>query len=76
MFLAFFDVEQISDSAAIEAMVDKILADNMKQVEAYRGGKTKLQGFFVGQVEPYSDLLMSCNNFVLEERKRKHYVLF
>lgn len=46
-------MEQISDSATIEAMVDKILADNMKQVEAYRGGKTKLQGFFVGQVEPY-----------------------
>lgn len=42
-------LSQISDSATIEAMVDKILADNMKQVEAYRGGKTKLQGFFVGQ---------------------------
>ena len=39
-------------------MVDKILADNMKQVEVYRGGKTKLQGFFVGQVEPYLDLVM------------------
>jgi aspartyl-tRNA(Asn)/glutamyl-tRNA(Gln) amidotransferase subunit B len=43
-------VVQISDPATIERMVDKILADNMKQVEAYRGGKTKLQGFFVGQV--------------------------
>jgi Asp-tRNA(Asn)/Glu-tRNA(Gln) amidotransferase B subunit len=51
-------VVQISDTAAIESMVDKILADNMKQVEAYRGGKTKLQGFFVGQVEPYSNLVM------------------
>lgn len=49
---------QISDTATIESMVDKILADNMKQVEAYRGGKTKLQGFFVGQVEPYSALVV------------------
>lgn len=47
---------QISDTATIEAMVEKILADNMKQVEAYRGGKTKLQGFFVGQVDVYSNL--------------------
>lgn len=46
-----FDIDQISDPAVIESMVDKILADNVKQVEAYRGGKTKLQGFFVGQVE-------------------------
>ncbi|XP_024359935.1 glutamyl-tRNA(Gln) amidotransferase subunit B, chloroplastic/mitochondrial [Physcomitrium patens] len=42
-------LSQISDPAVIESMVDKILADNVKQVEAYRGGKTKLQGFFVGQ---------------------------
>lgn len=47
-------LKQISDTAAIESMVEKILADNTKQVEAYRGGKTKLQGFFVGQVL-YSD---------------------
>ena len=30
--------------------MDKILAENPKQVEQYRGGKTKLQGFFGGQV--------------------------
>lgn len=30
--------------------MDAILAENEKQVAAYRGGKTKLQGFFVGQV--------------------------
>lgn len=41
---------QISDVAAIEAIVDKVLADNPGQLEQYRGGKTKLQGFFVGQV--------------------------
>ncbi|GAB6059573.1 Asp-tRNA(Asn)/Glu-tRNA(Gln) amidotransferase subunit GatB [Desulfonatronum parangueonense] len=41
---------QISDSGALEAEVDKILAANPKEVEAYKNGKTKLMGFFVGQV--------------------------
>lgn len=41
---------QISDTAALQAIVDKVLADNPKQLEQYRGGKTKLQGYFVGQV--------------------------
>lgn len=41
---------QISDPDVIESMVNKILAENPKQLEQYRGGKTKLQGFFVGQV--------------------------
>lgn len=41
---------QIADPVEIEKMVDKIIADNPKQVEQYRGGKTKLQGFFAGQV--------------------------
>jgi len=31
-------------------MVEKVIAENPKQVEQYRGGKTKLQGFFAGQV--------------------------
>lgn len=43
-------VVQIVDPAAIEALVDKVLADNPKQLLQYRGGKTKLQGFFAGQV--------------------------
>jgi hypothetical protein len=43
-------LDQISDAAVIESMVDAIIAENPKQVAAYRGGKTKLQGFFVGQV--------------------------
>ncbi|CAM6090010.1 unnamed protein product [Calypogeia fissa] len=41
---------QISDVATIEKMIDEVLEKNASQVEAYRGGKTKLQGFFVGQV--------------------------
>ncbi|XBI45062.1 hypothetical protein VPH35_109610 [Triticum aestivum] len=44
------DLVQIADPAAIEAMVDQVLADNPKQLEQYRAGKTKLQGYFAGQV--------------------------
>ena len=42
--------EQITDSSAIEMMVDEVIAANPKQVEQYRAGKTTLAGFFVGQV--------------------------
>lgn len=44
------DLVQIVDTAEIEKLVDKVIADNPKQLEQYRGGKTKLQGFFAGQV--------------------------
>ena len=40
---------QVSDTGAIEAEIDKILAANPGQVEEYRGGKEKVFGFFVGQ---------------------------
>jgi len=40
----------LSDAGAIERVVAEILAANPKQVAAYRGGKTALLGFFVGQV--------------------------
>ena len=43
-------LKQVSDSGAIEAMVDEVLAANQDKVEEYRGGKDKLFGFFVGQV--------------------------
>ena len=41
---------QISDTSALEAAVDEVLAANPAEVEAYRGGKTKLMSFFVGQI--------------------------
>lgn len=41
---------QISDSGALEIAVDGVLAANPVEVEAYRGGKTKLLSFFVGQI--------------------------
>ncbi|KAH0739024.1 hypothetical protein KY290_037729 [Solanum tuberosum] len=43
------DLVQIVDTAEIEKMVDKVIADSPKQLEQYRGGKTKLQGYFAGQ---------------------------
>ena len=39
----------MSDSGAIEAIVDAILAANPAQVAEYRSGKDKMFGFFVGQ---------------------------
>ena len=42
--------EQITDSSAIEAMIDEVIAANPKQVEQYRAGKKTMAGFFVGQV--------------------------
>ena len=41
---------QVSDSGAIEAIIDEILAREAGQVAEYRSGKDKLFGFFVGQV--------------------------
>ena len=43
-------LKQISDSGAIEAMVDEVIANNPDQFEQLKGGKDKLMGFFVGQV--------------------------
>jgi len=42
-------LKQITDSGAIEAIIDEIIANNPGQVEQYRSGKDKLFGFFVGQ---------------------------
>lgn len=41
---------QITDSDAIERVVDEVLAANPENLAAYRAGKDKLFGFFVGQV--------------------------
>ena len=41
---------QVSDSGAIEGIIDEIMAANAGQVAEYRGGKEKVFGFFVGQV--------------------------
>ena len=41
---------QITDTHAIDDVVAKVISSNPKEVEAYQNGKTKLLGFFVGQV--------------------------
>lgn len=43
-------LKQITDTAAIEPIIDEVIANNPGQVEQYRAGKDKLMGFFVGQV--------------------------
>ena len=43
-------LKQITDSGAIELVVDKVIADNLDQVAEYKAGKDKLIGFFVGKV--------------------------
>ncbi|MFZ4641372.1 MAG: Asp-tRNA(Asn)/Glu-tRNA(Gln) amidotransferase subunit GatB [Nodosilinea sp.] len=43
-------LSQISDPAQIEALIEEVLAAHPEELAAYRGGKTKLQGFFVGQL--------------------------
>jgi aspartyl-tRNA(Asn)/glutamyl-tRNA(Gln) amidotransferase subunit B len=42
-------LRQITDSGAIEKVIDEIIAANPKQLADYRSGKDKLYGFFVGQ---------------------------
>jgi len=41
---------QVSDTSALEAAVDRVLAASPAEVERYRGGNKKLMGFFVGRV--------------------------
>jgi len=41
---------QITDTGAIESLIDEVIAANPRQVEQYRGGKKTLAAFFVGQV--------------------------
>src|SRR5947207_6268259 len=52
-FPAVYETEkpqQITDTAAIEKMIDEVIMANPKQVEQYRAGKKTVAGFFVGQV--------------------------
>ena len=43
-------LHQVSDTATLERAIEEVLTANPDKVEAYRGGKDKLIGFFVGQV--------------------------
>lgn len=43
-------LKQITDTGAIEAQIDEVLANNPEQVAQYKAGKEKMMGFFVGQI--------------------------
>jgi aspartyl-tRNA(Asn)/glutamyl-tRNA(Gln) amidotransferase subunit B len=43
-------LRQISDTSALEQIIDEVIRNNPKQLEQYRAGKTTVLGFFVGQV--------------------------
>ena len=43
-------LKQITDTSAIEKVIDDVIAANPEQLAQYRAGKDKLVGFFVGQV--------------------------
>ena len=43
-------LKQVSDEGELEKIIADVLKNNPKEVEGYRAGKTKLIGFFVGQV--------------------------
>jgi aspartyl-tRNA(Asn)/glutamyl-tRNA(Gln) amidotransferase subunit B len=42
-------LRQITDAGALEALVDRLIADNPEQAEQYRSGNTKVAGWFTGQ---------------------------
>ncbi|HTS72494.1 MAG TPA: hypothetical protein VMG74_02130, partial [Gaiellaceae bacterium] len=48
--LQFTERVAIADVSELDPVIDRILSENEQQVEAYRGGKEGLLGFFVGQV--------------------------
>ncbi|HBA43590.1 MAG TPA: Asp-tRNA(Asn)/Glu-tRNA(Gln) amidotransferase GatCAB subunit B, partial [Alphaproteobacteria bacterium] len=43
-------LKQVTDTGAIEAAIDRVMAENPDKVEEVKGGKEKLLGWFVGQV--------------------------
>ncbi len=43
-------LSQVSDTGEIDGLIDQIISDNPKEALAFRNGKSKLMGFFVGQV--------------------------
>jgi len=46
----YLEQKTVSDTAELDPVIDRVIADNPGQVEQYRGGKEGLLGFFVGQV--------------------------
>lgn len=63
-------LKQVSDSGELAAVIDAICSANPDKVEQYRGGKTGLMGFFVGQVmrETHGQANPRVVNELLEEK--------
>ena len=59
----------IADVSELDPVIDRILSENEQQVEAYRGGKEGLLGFFVGQV--MKETSGKANPQVVNERLRE-----
>jgi aspartyl-tRNA(Asn)/glutamyl-tRNA(Gln) amidotransferase subunit B len=61
---------QVTDEQAIVAVIDEVIAAHPDELKRYRGGKTKLFGFFVGQVMKRSQGKASPSlvNKILKER--------
>jgi len=62
-------LKQQSDPKELEKIIDKVISDNPKNVEAYKSGKDKLFGFFVGQVMKQSN--GKANPPLVNEKKKK-----
>jgi len=62
-------LKQVTDTGAIEAIVDKVIADNPDKVAEVKGGKEKLLGWFVGQAMKASQ--GKANPGILNEMLRK-----
>ena len=43
-------LEQVSNEGVLTQVIDDVLNENPEQVEQYRAGKSKVMGFFVGQI--------------------------
>jgi aspartyl-tRNA(Asn)/glutamyl-tRNA(Gln) amidotransferase subunit B len=59
----------VADTSELDPVIDRILSENKQQVEAYRGGKEGLLGFFVGQV--MRETQGKANPKVVNERLRE-----
>jgi len=59
----------VADASALDPVIDRILSENAEQVEAYRGGKKGLLGFFVGLVMRETE--GKANPKVVSERLRE-----
>jgi aspartyl-tRNA(Asn)/glutamyl-tRNA(Gln) amidotransferase subunit B len=59
----------VADASELDPVIDRILSENEQQVEAYRGGKEGLLGFFVGQV--MRETRGKANPKVVNERLRE-----